>query len=82
MTQIRSNYKSRWAGWRRGQLSIILLAETVRKRRVDGSISPQLRAPVQDVHVHLQQGLRYECIHFIYWNNICYRGDTEGPDYN
>lgn len=39
----------------------------VKDARVDGSISPQLGAPVQDVHVHLQQG--NECIHFIYWNN-------------
>lgn len=52
----------------------------VKDARVDGSISPQLRAPVQDVHVLLQQGLRYECIHFIYWNNrSVIEGILKGP---
>lgn len=49
----------------------------VKDARVDGSISPQLGAPVQDVHVHLLRGTQQgnECIHFIYWNN---RRVTEG----
>lgn len=54
----------------------------VKDARVDGSISPQLGAPVQDVHVHLLRGTQQgnECIHFIYWNNRrVIEGILKGP---